>query len=177
MDIIEDQIEKVIVVAHSLNRVIGINNTLPWSLPADLAHFKKVTMGHPLVMGRKTYESIGRPLPGRTTIVVTRQKDWTAGGVIVTHSLKSAYEEGSKEAKRLNVNKIMLVGGADLYAQSISLVQRIVITIVNANINGDAVFPELNVNNWKEVSREDFAENEANMLGYSFVELERIYND
>lgn len=174
---IEDEIEKVIVVAHSLNRVIGINNTLPWSLPADLAHFKKVTMGHPLVMGRKTYESIGRPLPGRTTIVVTRQNDWSADGVIVVHSLESAYEEGAKEAKRLNVNKIMLVGGADLYAQSISLIKRIVITVVNANISGDAVFPELNANDWKEVYREDFAGNETNTLGYSFVELERICND
>lgn len=174
---IEDQIEKVIVVAHSLNRVIGINNKLPWSLPADLAHFKKVTMGHPLVMGRKTYESIGRPLPGRVTIVVTRQKNWTADGVIVVHSLESAYEEGAKEAKRLNVNKIMLVGGADLYSQSISLIKRIVITVVNANISGDAVFPELNANSWKEVYREDFSANETNALSYSFVELERICND
>ena len=174
---IEDQIEKVIVVAHSLNRVIGINNTLPWSLPADLAHFKKITMGHPLIMGRKTYESIGRPLLGRTTIVVTRQKDWTTEGVIVAHSLESAFEEGSKEAARLNVNKIMLVGGAELYAQSISLMQRIFVTIVNANINGDAVFPELKANHWKKVHREDFLANETNTLSYSFVELERICND
>lgn len=174
---IEDQIEKVIVVAHSLNRVIGINNTLPWSLPADLAHFKKVTMGHPLVMGRKTYESIGRPLPGRTTIVVTRQKNWAADGVIVVNSLESAYEEGAKEAKRLNVNKVMLVGGADLYAQSISLIKRIVVTVVNTKVSGDAVFPKLDMKNWNEVSREDFSANEINTLSYSFVELERIYND
>lgn len=174
---IKNKIEKVIVVAHSLNRIIGVDNALPWSLPADLAHFKKVTMGHPLIMGRKTFESIGRPLPGRVTIVVTRQSDWSAEGVIVVHSLDDAFKVGEKEAERLNVNKIMLVGGEDLYRQSISLIERIILTIIEVNISGDAVFPELENKNWKEVYRECHSENELNKLAYSFVELERIAND
>lgn len=170
----KNKVEKVIVVARSLNGVIGRDNGLPWSLPSDLQHFKKVTMGRPLIMGRKTYDSIGRPLPGRVTIVVTRQKDWKADGVIVVHSLDEGFIEAHREAIRLGVSQIMLVGGEQLYRQSISLIDRIILTLVQVNIEGDAHFPELDSVLWKQVSLEEYPQNDRDLFPYSFIEYERV---
>jgi dihydrofolate reductase len=117
--------------------VIGINNTLPWHLPEDLKHFKAVTLGKPVLMGRKTYDSIGRPLPGRRNIVITRQSDWQAAGVEVAHSLEQAL------AMADGVAEVCLIGGADLYRQAMAMADALRLTEIDAAFDGDAHFPEV----------------------------------
>lgn len=138
-----------LVVAMGSNRVIGAGGTLPWHLPEDLAHFKRVTLGHPMIMGRTTYESIGRPLPGRTTIVVTRQPAWSAEGVEVAHSLDDAIAL----AARLD-DETFLVGGAQVYAEALErdLVDTLVVTRVRQAPEGDAWFPAIEWERWREVT-------------------------
>ncbi len=137
-----------LVVAMGSNRVIGVGGTLPWHLPEDLAHFKRLTLGHPMVMGRTTYESIGRPLPGRTTIVVTRQHDWSAAGVEVAHSLDDAIALASELD-----DEAFLVGGAQVYAEALErdLVDTMVVTRVRQAPEGDAWFPVIDWEGWHEV--------------------------
>ncbi len=137
-----------LVVAMGSNRVIGVGGTLPWHLPEDLAHFKRLTLGHPMVMGRTTYESIGRPLPGRTTIVVTRQHDWSAAGVEVAHSLDDAIARASELD-----DEAFLVGGAQVYAEALErdLVDTMVVTRVRQAPEGDAWFPVIDWEGWHEV--------------------------
>ncbi|MDR6119771.1 dihydrofolate reductase [Aeromicrobium sp. SORGH_AS981] len=141
-----------LVVAMGANRVIGVDGALPWRLPEDLAHFKRLTLGHPLVMGRATYDSIGRPLPGRTTIVLTRDPDWSSGprgdGVLVAASL----EEALATARELD-DDVFLVGGAQVYAQALEqgLVDVMVVTRVAAAPDGDAFFPRVDWEAWHEV--------------------------
>ncbi|MCX6407664.1 MAG: dihydrofolate reductase [Propionibacteriales bacterium] len=143
-----------LVVAMGANRVIGVDGALPWRLPEDLAHFKRLTLGHPMVMGRTTYESIGRPLPGRTTVVLTRDPDWSAGphgdDVLVAASL----EEALSTAQELD-EEVFLVGGAQVYAQALEqgLVDAMVVTRVAASPDGDAFFPRLDWEAWDEVGR------------------------
>lgn len=143
-----------LVVAMGANRVIGVDGALPWRLPEDLAHFKRLTLGHPMVMGRTTYDSIGRPLPGRTTIVLTRDPDWSAGpqgdGVLVAASL----EEALVTAHELD-DDVFLVGGAQVYAQALEqgLVDVMVVTRVAASPDGDAFFPRVDWEAWQEVGR------------------------
>ncbi|WP_229054228.1 dihydrofolate reductase [Aeromicrobium sp. Leaf350] len=136
-----------LVVAMGANRVIGVDGGLPWRLPEDLAHFKRITLGHPMVMGRATYDSIGRPLPGRTTIVVTRQADWSADGVEVAHSLDDALVR----ARELD-EEVFLVGGAQVYAEALErdLVDVLVVTRVAQSPEGDAVFPAIDWERWSE---------------------------
>lgn len=169
--------ELVIVVAAAQNGVIGAKNTLPWRISADLQHFKQVTMGHPIIMGRKTYDSIGRPLPGRKTIVVTRQADWQAEGyedqVKVAYSLEGAVELADEIAKQMDVAEVMLVGGAQLYRQAIERVSKVHLTRVHAEIEGDAWFPELDGNIWAEVQCAHYHADDKNEYDYSFVELHR----
>ena len=137
-----------LVVAMGSNRVIGVGGTLPWRLPEDLAHFKRLTLGHPIVMGRTTYESIGRPLPGRTTIVVTRQHDWSTAGVEVAHSLDDAIARASELD-----DEAFLVGGAQVYAEALErdLVDTMVVTRVRQAPEGDAWFPVIDWEGWHEV--------------------------
>lgn len=137
-----------LVVAMGSNRVIGVGGTLPWHLPEDLAHFKRLTLGHPMVMGRTTYESIGRPLPGRTTIVVTRQHGWSAAGVEVAHSLDDAIALASELD-----DEAFLVGGAQVYAEALErdLVDTMVVTRVRQAPEGDAWFPVIDWEGWHEV--------------------------
>lgn len=167
----------VIVVAAAQNGTIGKENTLPWKISADLQHFKSVTMGHPIIMGRKTYESIGRPLPGRTTIVVTRQADWAPEGgsdaVKVVHGLDEAIALAADVAKSMGVDAAMLVGGAQLYRQSIDRATKVVLTEVHQDIEGDASFPQLDGNIWRETQRMRYAADDKNEYDYSFVELLR----
>lgn len=170
----EDVVEKVIVVACSKNQVIGKENTLPWHLPADLQRFKRITLGHPIIMGRKTFDSIGRPLPGRTSFVVTRKKDWECEGVEVCHSLEEAFEKAEREAERLNVRRLMVVGGANFYEQALPLVNRIFLTEIDSTVEGDAFFPELNPAEWATVSEESHCADEKNSIAYKFCELCRI---
>ena len=144
-----------LVVAMGSNRVIGAGGTLPWHLPGDLAHFKRITIGHPMIMGRTTYESIGRPLPGRTTIVVTRQQGWSADGVVVAHSLDEAVERASGLD-----DEVYLVGGAQVYAEALErdLVDSLVVTRVRQAPAGDAWFPEIDWERWREVVSTPHAE-------------------
>lgn len=154
-----------LVAAMAADRVIGIDNRLPWHLPEDLRHFKAVTLGKPVVMGRKTFESIGRPLPGRHNIVVTRQPDWQADGVACAH--------GIDEALRLagNVDEVCVIGGAELYAQALAVADRLLLTEIDLTVDGDARFPDFRAAGWREVARS--AHVSADGLGYAFVEYRR----
>ncbi len=163
-----------LIVAIAENHVIGINNNLPWHLSEDLKYFKRVTMGKPIIMGRKTFESIGRPLPGRTNIVVTRNADYQAESIKVVHGLKQALELCESIAVVDGCEEAMVIGGAELYQQALPLADRLYLTEVHADVEGDAFFPELEFSDWQEVGRETFSAVEPNPYDYSFVILERL---
>jgi dihydrofolate reductase len=160
-----------ILVAMAKNRVIGRNNALPWQLPPDLRRFKELTMGHHIVMGRKTYESIGRPLPGRTNVIITRQAGYQVPGAIVVASIDQALKvcSAGKEVDQ----EIFVIGGAQIYRQSLGLCQRIYITEIQQEFDGDTLFPELNQQEWREISREKHRLNDDDGLEYHFVALDR----
>lgn len=155
-----------LVVACARGGVIGLNNTLPWHLPADLKHFKAITTGKPVVMGRKTYESIGRPLPNRDNIVLTRQTDWHAEGVRVVASLTEALTVAA------SAPEICIIGGGELYQQAITVATCLSLTEIDADFVGDAYFPEVSPTHWQEISRERHF-NEAGPWHYDFVEYQR----
>jgi len=159
-----------LIVAKSTNNVIGVNNTLPWRLSADLVHFKKVTMGKAVIMGRKTYESIGRPLPGRTNIVVTRQSTWQAGGVTVVHSL----EDAVAAAGACQEKEAVLIGGAELYAQGLQLCSTVYLTEVKAHIEGDAFFADLDSTEWTLISTDSHAKDEKNDHDFDMLVFKRV---
>jgi len=156
----------ILVVAMAENRAIGKNGDLPWHLPADLKHFKAVTMGKAMIMGRKTFQSIGRPLPGRRTIVVTRNRDWSADGVEVAFSLQDAVALAGE-------GDIMVVGGGEIYAQAIKAADRLEVTEVALSVDGDAFFPEIDPAQWREESREAFPA-EDGKPAYAFVSYVRV---
>ena len=161
-----------IIVAVAENRVIGKDNDLVWRLPADLRYFKNTTMGHPVVMGRKTYESFNSPLKGRTNIIVTRNPDYRQAGCIIVHNLQEAYEKARQE----NPEEIFILGGEEIYRQALPDVEKIYLTEVHDQFEGDAFFPELDDQDWEEVKREDFEPDEKNNHPYSFVQLRRRKN-
>lgn len=169
------EVSVAIIVAQSTNRVIGIENTLPWHLPEDLKYFKSVTMGKPILMGRKTYESIGRPLPGRENIVITRQKDWQAEGVTAVHSLADAIERGVGAAEVARASEVMIIGGAEIYREAMALAETLYITEVNAEIEGDAHFPGISGADWREVERSETfpADLQGDSITYAFVTYKR----
>lgn len=142
-----------IVVAMGEGRVIGADGGMPWHLPKDLAHFKTITLGHPMIMGRKTFEAIGRALPGRTTIVVTRQSDWSAPDVVVAADLDAAVLAGFAID-----DDVFLVGGGQVYAEALSrgLVGKMIVTHVDAAPEGDTLFPPIDPSTWRETGRETF---------------------
>lgn len=150
------------------NRLIGADNALPWRLPADLQHFKKITMGHPIVMGRRTWESIGRPLPGRTNIVITSREDYEAPGAVVVASLDEAWAAAGEP------DELMIIGGAGVYEQTLAKADRIYLTEIDAEFEGDTWFPELREGEWACVNRKHFEKDDRNPYDYSFVILERI---
>lgn len=156
------------ILAMSENRVIGNNNKLPWHLPADLKHFKNLTMGHPILMGRKTYESIGRPLPGRSNIVITHDPNYQAPGCIVVQSIEDAL------AAAKDADEIFIIGGAAIFQEMLSYVQRIYLTLIHQQINGDTFFPALDVNQWKEIEKVDYTEDTNNPYSYSFIVLDHV---
>jgi len=156
-----------IIAAMARNRVIGKDNRLPWKLPADLQHFKRITMGKPMIMGRKTWESLPGLLPGRRHIVVTRDPDYQADGAEVVHSLELAISQAG------DVDEVMLVGGANLYAQALALASRLYLTEIDAEVDGDAWFPEIDPAEWQEVSREACPENKQNQYSCVFTVLDR----
>jgi dihydrofolate reductase len=155
-----------LIVAYAHNRTIGRDNTLPWKLPGDLAHFKRTTLGCPIVMGRKTWDSLGRPLPGRRNIVITRDTNKTFVGAEGVTSLTQALE-ALKEAEQ-----VFIIGGAQIYQQALPLAHRIVATEIQADIEGDAVFEPLDLMVWRETSR--LPQPAENGLAYDLVEYHRV---
>jgi dihydrofolate reductase len=163
----------VLIAAFAQNRVVGIENRLPWHLPEDLKYFKRTTSGKAIIMGRKTYDSIGRPLPNRTNIVITRNPNFTAPGIKVVASLEGAIEL-AKEVNYINdVDEVMIIGGASIYESALPIADRLYLTHVHAEVEGDAYFPEVNFQKWTETSREDYKSSEKNPYDYSFVVYEK----
>lgn len=158
-----------LLAAMASNRVIGHNNALPWHLSADLKRFKALTMGQIIVMGRKTYESIGKPLPGRINIIVSRQPDFSVPGAIVTGSI----EEALTACAPYQDKEIFIIGGSELYQQTLARCQRLYLTEVQKAFEGDAYFPEFDRSDWHETSREMHVQEEGGRLEYHFVVLER----
>ena len=166
-------VKLAIIVAMANNRAIGKDNKLLWHLPEDLKYFKRITMGKPMIMGRKTFESIGRPLPGRLNIVVTRQAEWNYDGVKVVSSIDDAMRVAEAQAFIDGTDEVMMIGGAELYKATLPVADKIYLTRVDANIEGDAFFPELSDDDWQEVSRESFSASGSNPYDYAFCVLER----
>nr|WP_300306199.1 dihydrofolate reductase [Halomonas sp.] len=160
------------IAAMSRNRIIGVDNQLPWYLPEDLKFFKRMTQAKPLVMGRKTYESIGRPLPNRLNIVVTRDESFEHPGVRVCHDLASAIELADHQAILDGAEEIMIMGGAQIYAQAMSIASRLYITEVELDIEGDASFPEIEPDVWHEVESHAGSPT-AGQPNYRFVQYQR----
>lgn len=155
-----------LIAAMDNNQLIGVKNGLPWHLPADFKHFKQVTMGKPVLMGRKTYESIGKPLPGRKNIVVTRS-GFEADGVLTASSIDAALALVSDEAE------VMILGGANIYQQMIDKADKMYLTHVHAECEGDAWFPEFDMNEWDIASRQSVSADEKNNYDFDIVEYQR----
>lgn len=158
-----------VIVAKASNNVIGAKNDLIWHLPNDLKHFKNLTSGHPIIMGRKTFESLSRPLPNRTNIVVTRDKDWQAENIEKEFSLEKAIES----AKKINED-IYIIGGGNIYKQAMEFADVLYITEVHHEFEGDTYFPEIDEEIWEEVARENFMKDEKHPYAYSYVTYKRI---
>lgn len=157
-----------LICAMSENRAIGLNNQLPWHLPADLKHFKELTMGKPIVMGRKTFESIGKALPGRKNIILTRNPDFQAENVEVLHSVSHILEQYSNEAE------LCIIGGAEIYTLFLPHATHLFLTIVHTKIEGDAYFPEFSEKLWRLEKQDDFSADEKNQFSYSFMNYKKI---
>jgi dihydrofolate reductase len=157
-----------LIVAMGKDGVIGLENRLPWRLPADLAHFKRITMGKPIVMGRKTWESLPGVLPGRRHIVITRDEGYQADACTLVHSTDEAIQAAG------DVDEVMIVGGSTIYREFLPLADRFYLTRVDREIEGDAYFPEVDWDQWRELSRESHQPDEKNPHAYSFIELERV---
>lgn len=163
----------VLVAAVADNGVIGRAGALPWRLKSDMQHFRALTFGHPVLMGRKTYQSIGKPLSGRTNIVVSRQRAFAAPGVLVARDLDAALGVARGDALRRGGPAIMVIGGADLYAQTMPLASRLEITRVHASPPGDALFPAIDEREWRETARREVAPGPEDEAALTFVRYER----
>lgn len=155
-----------LIVAMGENQVIGADNRMPWHLPADLKRFRQITMGKPMLMGRKTYESIGRPLPGRKNIILTSNPDYEAPGCVVVHSLEQAFQAADAE-------ELMVIGGSALYRECLPIAERLYLTQIHREFAGDTFFPEFDRAAWREVAREESEADPDSGLSYSFLVLER----
>lgn len=156
-----------LVAAMGRNRVIGKDNALPWKLPADMKRFREITTGHPIVMGRATFESIGRALPNRLNIVMTRDKNYTAEGCRIVHSLQEALQAGAGN------DEVMVIGGTSIFVQFLPLAERIYLTVIDHDFEGDAYFPEFDETQWRETERRAYEPDEKNLYRYTFLTLER----
>ncbi len=161
-----------LIWAMTRNRVIGRDNALPWRLPADMRHFRELTTGHPVLMGRKTFESLGRPLPDRTNIVITANRRYTAQGCLVAHSLDEALALAALHARSLDP-RVFVIGGEKLYAQMLPHADLLYVTLVEAEIEGDAWFPEFDLTKWRETSTVTHPADEKNPYPCVFQTLER----
>ena len=156
-----------LIVAMAKNRVIGADNKIPWHLPNELKLFKSLTMGHHIVMGRRTYESIKRLLPGRTTVIVTRQKDYSVPGAVVAHSIREALEACRGD------DEIFVIGGADLFRETLPIADRIYLTVVDAEPRGDTFMPDVAMDEWEETSAQSFARDEKHAHAYRLTVYDR----
>jgi dihydrofolate reductase len=158
-----------LIAAVARNGTIGRNGDLPWKLSSDLKHFRRATLGLPVIMGRKTFQSVGRPLAGRTTIVVTRDPDFAAPGVVVAHSLAAALSVAEGDRLRRGAADIIIAGGADLYAQALPHARRLLLTEVDADLAGDTTFPDFDRSLFEETAREAHQADKGDEFGYCFV--------
>lgn len=156
-----------IIVAMADNMIIGDKNSLPWNLPADMKYFRKITLGKPIIMGAKTFESIGKALPNRKNIILSHDKNYRAKGCVVVASIEQALEEVEEN------EEVMIAGGASVYKQFLPLANRLYLTFVHHNFKGDTYFPKFDINQWKEIKRIDNKPDKKNIYSYSFVVLER----
>ena len=157
-----------IIAALSQNRVIGRNNDLAWDLPDDLQRFKRLTQGHHIIMGRKTYESMGRPLPGRTNIVVTNQKDYKAPGCIVVNTLKDAIQKAENDSQPY------IIGGGKIYEQALPLADTMELTMIHAEVKGDTYFPEIDTSKWQIVAKSTHPADEKHEYAFDFLTYQRV---
>lgn len=162
-----------LIVAKAANGCIGRDNKLPWYLPGDLKYFKQATFGKPIIMGRKTWESLKGPLPGRANIVISRQPGYVAQGARVVASLDDAIRLAESIAVIDGVDEVVVIGGAQIYAEALPRADVLYITEVHADVEGDAFFPEYDTSSWKEAGRQDFPAEGPNPYDYSFVVLQR----
>lgn len=161
-----------IVVAMGEKNEIGSDNQLLWHLPKDLKHFKDLTSGHPIIMGRKTYESIGKPLPNRTNIVVSRKKDWFQEGVLIVGSIKEAV----KFAKKID-EEIFIIGGGNIYEQTMEIAEKLEVTLVKAQLEADTFFPKINTKFWNKTSEIYHEKDEKNQYDFCFQTFEKIKSE
>jgi dihydrofolate reductase len=164
----------VLLAAVAENGVIGRGNALPWRLKSDMAHFRSITMDKPVVMGRKTYLSIGKPLKGRTTIVVSRDPAFAAPGVVAAPDLKAALEAARGDALRRGTDAVVVAGGADIYAQVMPLAARLAITEVHKRVDGDTYFPAIDPDAWRETERSEHQPAADDEISFAFVRYERV---
>lgn len=164
-----DRVPVSLIAAVAENRCIGAENKLPWHLPEDLKRFRAITRGHPVIMGRKTFESIGRPLPQRQNIVISRDVNYSASGVETATSLEQAIEK----AKAQNPQQIFVIGGAEIYRLALAMADRLYLTLVHQDVPGDAFFPDWKHQAWRESFRESYPAQGENSPAYTFLDLER----
>jgi dihydrofolate reductase len=155
------------IVAMGENNAIGKDNELLWHLPADFKHFKSVTMGKPILMGRKTYESIGKPLPGRKNIVITRNKSFFAEGIVIVNSIEAALEEAQEH------EEVMVIGGASFYQQMLPVAERLYVTKVHHTFEADAFFPDINSDKWRVTEQSECAADDKHAYDFSFMTYQR----
>ncbi len=160
---------KSIIVAKAANNVIGNNNDLIWHMPHDMKHFRSTTMGHYIIMGRKTFEATKKPLPGRTSIVVTRNKDYKAEGCIIVNNIQDAFDLGKENQQE----EVFILGGGEIYKMSMDMADKIYLTEIKETFEGDTYFPEIDYGKWKETKREQYKADDKNPHDYAFVELIR----
>lgn len=151
-----------------LNREIGVDNQLPWHLPKDLKHFKEITSGHPIIMGRKTYESIGKPLPNRTNIVISRKKDWFEEGILIVGSIKEAIKFGQKIDE-----DIFIIGGGNIFEQTMDIADKLEVTEIKTNIEADTFFPKIDPKNWTKTDEVCHEKDEKNNFDFCFQTFQR----
>jgi len=170
------QLDIIIIAAVAENGVIGRGNALPWRLKSDMTHFRTLTMGKPVVLGRKTFASIGKPLAGRTTIVISRDENFGAHGVVVAPNLESALATARGDALRRNADAIIVAGGADIYVQALPLATRLIITQVHKRVDGDARFPAFDAELWRETARSEQKSGPQDEADFAFVTYQRVAN-
>jgi len=170
------KLDIIIIAAVAENGVIGRGNALPWRLKSDMAHFRSVTMGKPVVLGRKTFQSIGKPLAGRTTIVISRDENFSASGIVVAPNFAAALETARGDALRRNAGAIIVAGGADIYVQALPLATRLAITEVHKPVDGDARFPAIDSKLWRETARSAQKPGPQDEADFAFVTYQRVVN-